>query len=86
MAWQGTLGNGQPVARILLKDADGPLMLTVLPPNVIVEGLAPMDDGRHFAGQTLDGNCVAWREGDLIMILGARRDADALREISQSIR
>lgn len=82
--WNGTV-NGQPVARILLRDSKGDLMLYVLPGTASIEGVSPMDDGEHMTGQNGDATSVAWTENGIVMVLTAARDANELRDISNTI-
>lgn len=77
--------SGRPIARFELKDARGSLNLMIVPGDVVVEGVTPMDDGRHFAGKIGDSSCVAWSDNNLVMVLSAQRDAEELRQISDGI-
>jgi len=82
-ARQGELG-GHPVAAIHLRDGKGDMSL-VIAPNFVVEGVAPMDDGRHFACQTGEATSVVWEDKGITMVLTGKRDATQLRDISNSI-
>jgi anti-sigma factor RsiW len=86
VGWKQGTFSGRPVAQIELRDSRGALNLFVVPGTVVVEGVTPMDDGRHFAGTNGDGNCVAWSENGLAMVLTGKREATELREIADTIR
>ena len=82
-ARQGELG-GHTVAAIHLRDGKGDMSL-VIAPNFVVEGVAPMDDGRHFSCQTGEATSVVWVDKGITMVLTGKRDATELRDISNSI-
>lgn len=81
----GSLSN-HPIARFELKDASGFLNLMIIPGPMVVEGVTPMEDGRHFAGKVGEANCVTWSDNGLVMVLSGERDAEELRQISDTIR
>ena len=83
-ARQGTI-EGRPVANLHLRDAHGDMSLVVVPGDLRVEGVAPMDDGRHFACQTGEATSVVWTDRGVVMVLTAKRDANELRDISNTI-
>lgn len=90
---QGTV-NDHPVARINLQDSKGNLNLMVVGGSVYVEGVAPMDDGVHYAGKIGDATTVAWSEDgtttngspySMTLVLVGNRDAGELRDIANTI-
>ncbi len=91
-ASQGT-ESGHVVASIHLRDDKGDMNLTVvgpqmdpkLPSDIWAEGVTPMGDGVHYSCQTGEATSVVWKDRGIVMMLTAKRDAEELRDISNSI-
>jgi len=78
--------DGRPVARVDLRDADGPMTLIAVGSVNTVDGTGPSDTDelcRHKVGEM---NCVSWKDGDYAVLLIGPRDHDQLARIASSIR
>jgi hypothetical protein len=52
-----------------------------------VDGVVPMDDGVHMAGQVGQDNCVVWPVGPAeVLMLAGSRDHEELRSVALAVQ
>ena len=78
--------EGRKMARVLLADSAGQMVLLVIPTDEAIDGMTPMAGDGDFGSGTMGGfNCVAWHQNGFAMVLLGNRDAQTLRASAEQI-
>jgi anti-sigma factor RsiW len=78
--------EGRRVARLVYRDAAGPVELMICPGAGRVDGATPSDEGRYHAARFDQGNCLIWTERGTTYIMVAPRGLDELARIADEYR
>jgi anti-sigma factor RsiW len=78
--------RGVRLARLVLRDSYGTMVLFVVKDPSAIDGLSPMGEGSGMeTGRMGDANCVAWNKEGCALILAGHREVDQLAQVASTI-
>ncbi len=78
--------EGRPAMRLIIEDQSGPFAVFLLQGVQGVQGFEPIQGSDYRVGNVFDKACVAWTEGDALVLITAPRSIERLVQTAELLR